>query len=129
MSLILKPFRRFTVKIVPAAIVLMIAALTLPTRPNHGDIGDQAAAQSNVGPVEVTPGTAGKPISFRDRLIVGLRAVSTSDVAFVDSVVAKVYAGKLPERLVDQTFFGPASGPAAPQAVAPIAPSSTSGPR
>jgi hypothetical protein len=82
---------------------LLIAGLlwTLPL-----DNGGRAAAQnSSVGPADVSSGTPDKPISFRDRLIVGLKAMSKSDIAFVDSVVAKVQAGQLPQRLVDQTFF------------------------
>jgi hypothetical protein len=55
--------------------------------------------------VNVTPGTPDKPVSLRDRLIVGLKALSPSDVAFVNSVVAQVQAGQLPLRLVDQNFF------------------------
>jgi hypothetical protein len=52
--------------------------------------------------------TAGKPlrpVSLRDRLIVGLRARLKSEVAFIDEVVLHVHAGQLPQRIVDQTFF------------------------
>jgi hypothetical protein len=46
-----------------------------------------------------------QPISLRDRLIVGLKAMSKSDLEFVDRVVAKVNSGQLPQRMVDETFF------------------------
>jgi hypothetical protein len=46
-----------------------------------------------------------QPISLRDRLIVGLKAMSKSDLDYVDRVVASVNAGQLPVRMVDETFF------------------------
>lgn len=53
----------------------------------------------------ITPGSSHQGISFRDRLIVGLQARRGSEVDFIDAVVLKVRVGKLPERLVNQTFF------------------------
>jgi hypothetical protein len=46
-----------------------------------------------------------QPISLRDRLVVGLKAMSKSDLEYVDRVVASVNAGQLPLRMVDETFF------------------------
>jgi hypothetical protein len=51
------------------------------------------------------PGRPQQPVSLRDRLIVGLRAMSKADTAFVDRVVLRVQSGQLPQRLVDETFF------------------------
>jgi hypothetical protein len=88
---IARAFRRL------AAVVLSLLAAAV--------LLSSGAAQSSVGPANVTPATTDKPVSFRDRLIVGLRALSKSDIDFVDNVVARVQAGQLPQRLVDQTFF------------------------
>ena len=63
-----------------------------------------AAATEPARPV-LTPGSSHQGISFRDRLIVGLQARRGSEVDFIDAVVLKVRLGKLPERLVNQTFF------------------------
>jgi hypothetical protein len=54
---------------------------------------------------EIAPASVNKKVSLRDRLIVGLEARLKSEVAFVDLVVLKVNTGKLPQRLVDETFF------------------------
>jgi len=43
--------------------------------------------------------------TLRERLIYGLQARIPSEVEFVDLVVVKVHTGKLPERMVNQTFF------------------------
>jgi hypothetical protein len=53
----------------------------------------------------LTPGSSHQGVNFRDRLVAGLEARRPSEVKFVDSVVVKVRQGKLPERLVNQTFF------------------------
>jgi hypothetical protein len=58
-----------------------------------------------VAPPDLKPATATRPISFRDRLVTGLKARLKSEVRFVDRVVDEVNAGRLPKRLVDQTFF------------------------
>jgi hypothetical protein len=63
------------------------------------------AAADEVQKVEVDPAKPNRPISFRDRLVVGLQARLKSEVAFVDAVVAEVQAGHIPQRLVDETFF------------------------
>jgi hypothetical protein len=45
------------------------------------------------------------PTTYRDVLKVGLKARLPSELAYVDSVVLAVELGKIPSRLVDQTFF------------------------
>jgi hypothetical protein len=71
--------------------------------PNAADHRALAVAQP-VHP-NITPGSSHQGISFRDRLIVGLQARRGTEVDFIDAVVLKVRLGKLPERLVNQTFF------------------------
>ena len=63
------------------------------------------AAEPAVEPVVLAPAKPQRPISLRDRLVVGLRARLKTEVAFVDLVVARVQSGDLPQRIVDQTFF------------------------
>jgi hypothetical protein len=63
------------------------------------------ATADEVEKVDVTAAKPNRPISFRDRLVVGLEARLKSEVAFVDAVVVEVQAGHIPERLVDETFF------------------------
>jgi hypothetical protein len=55
--------------------------------------------------VVVSPGRATQVVNLRDRLVVGLQARLKSEVAFVELVVAKVRTGKLPQHVVDETFF------------------------
>lgn len=43
--------------------------------------------------------------TLRERLVFGLLAKIPSEIAFIDLVVLKVETGKLPERMVNQTFF------------------------
>lgn len=45
------------------------------------------------------------PTTYHDVLVFGLKARLPSELAYVDSVVLAVEQGKLPSRLVDQTFF------------------------
>jgi hypothetical protein len=82
------------------AIGLLALALLLP---DHAS--DQAVAATGVQRVAITPARGRVPISLRDRLLVGLQARIDTEVAFVERVVLKVNTGKLPERVVDQTFF------------------------
>ena len=63
------------------------------------------AATAEVENISVTPAKSQRPISLRDRLIVGLQARLKPEVAFVDAVVVKVNTGQIPQRLVDETFF------------------------
>ncbi len=65
----------------------------------------QRAWAAGAEKIELAPATPNKPITFRDRLIVGLEARLKSEIAFVDHVVEEVQAGHLPQRIVDQTFF------------------------
>lgn len=44
-------------------------------------------------------------VTLRDRLIFGLKAKLPSEVAFVDLVIVRVRTGRLPQRLVDETFL------------------------
>jgi hypothetical protein len=68
-------------------------------------VGDVKVNAAEVEQITVTPSKANRPISFRDRLVVGLQARLKSEVAFVDLVVARVLAGQIPQRVVDETFF------------------------
>jgi hypothetical protein len=65
----------------------------------------QYATADEVEKIDLAGAQPNRPISFRDRLIVGLQARLKSEVAFVDAVVAEVQAGHIPQRLVDETFF------------------------
>jgi hypothetical protein len=67
--------------------------------------GTLPAQKDSVERVALTPGKVQRPISLRDRLVVGLQARLKSEVAFVELVVARVQTGDLPQRLVDETFF------------------------
>jgi hypothetical protein len=85
----------------PRAIaVLFVAALLLGAA-----IVFHARAADETRRVVVSPGRAQQVMSLRDRLVIGLQARLKSEVAFVELVVHKVNTGKLPQRLVDQTFF------------------------
>jgi hypothetical protein len=80
-----------------SALVLLVAI--------SGPIVQRAVAADEVQKIEVDAAKPNRPISFRDRLVVGLQARLKSEVAFVDTVVAEVQAGHIPQRLVDETFF------------------------
>jgi hypothetical protein len=69
-----------------------------------GRIVQRAMAADEVQKVDIEAAKPNRPISFRDRLVVGLQARLKSEIAFVDAVVVEVQAGHIPERLVDQTF-------------------------
>jgi hypothetical protein len=81
-------------------VALLAGALWLPDR-----LDNPATAATGPDHPNITPGSSHQGISFRDRLIVGLQARRGSEVDFIDAVVLKVRLGKLPERLVNQTFF------------------------
>jgi hypothetical protein len=70
-----------------------------------GRIVERAMAAEEVQKVVVSPSKPARPMSLRDRLVVGLQARLKSEVAFVDAVVAKVQSGEIPQRVVDETFF------------------------
>ena len=78
----------------------MVGALLIPDRPDH-----RAAAADELASFKLRPANGLRRVSLRDRLVVGLQARLKSEIAFVELVVAKVHAGRLPERVVDQTFF------------------------
>ena len=65
----------------------------------------QAVVADSTDNIVVTPAKPGRSVEYRDRLVVGLHARLKSETAFIDAIVAKVEAGKLPRTLVDQTFF------------------------
>lgn len=48
---------------------------------------------------------AGRQVSLRDQLRVGLKAVTAEDFAFIDTVVTRVNQGVLPRKLVDSTLL------------------------
>jgi len=85
--------RNWIMWVIAAALVTLATAGTLP------------AQKDSVERVTLTPGKVQRPISLRDRLVVGLQARLKSEVAFVDLVVARVQTGDLPQRVVDETFF------------------------
>lgn len=90
----------------PSAVSLLIvlsllaAVLLIPDRHESRLAG---AAQITGPPLQQA--VPGRPITLRDRLVTGLQARLVSEVAFVDNLSDKVNKGKLPQRLVDETFF------------------------
>jgi hypothetical protein len=85
--------RNWTVSMIAAALSALSAAGTL------------AAQKDTVERITLAPAKVQRPISLRDRLVVGLQARLKSEVAFVELVVARVQTGDLPQRVVDETFF------------------------
>jgi hypothetical protein len=83
-----------------AAVGLLALALLLPER-----AGDRSATAAELATPTVTPATPLHPLTLRDRLLVGLQAYIPSEVAYVDAVVKAVDEGRLPVRVVNQTFF------------------------
>ena len=83
-----------------AAIVLLLAAAIFTLA-----VVVRQARAAQTQRVVVAPGRAQQIVSLRDRLVVGLQARLDSEVAFVELVVLQVRLGKLPQRIVDQTFF------------------------
>jgi hypothetical protein len=77
-----------------AAVLLMLMTPNTP-----------AADDPAVERIALTPAKSHRPISLRDRLVVGLQARLKTEVAFVEVVAAKVRTGDLPQRVVDETFF------------------------
>ena len=66
---------------------------------------NQAVVADSTDNIDIAPAKPGRSIEYRDRLVAGLQARLKSETAFIDAVVDKVEAGKLPRTLVDQTFF------------------------
>ena len=67
-------------------------------------VSSPAAAAETLRPT-IAPARPQRPISLRDRLVVGLKARLDTEVAFIDAVVMRVNHGHLPQRVVDETFF------------------------
>jgi hypothetical protein len=86
-------------------LVRLITCLTLVLATAISGRVAQRAMAAEVEKVDVTPAKPSRPITLRDRLVIGLEARLKSEVAFVDAVVAEVQAGHIPQRLVDETFF------------------------
>ena len=70
-----------------------------------GRITQCAIAAEEVQKIDITPAKPNRAPTLRDRLVVGLQARLKSEIAFVDSVVANVQNGHIPQRQVDETFF------------------------
>ena len=70
-----------------------------------GRIVQQTMAADEVQKVDVTAARPQKPVTLRDRLVVGLQARLKSEVAFVDAVVTNVQNGHIPQQQVDETFY------------------------
>jgi hypothetical protein len=83
-----------------ALVSLLAIALMLPDGSR-----DRHVTAAEVAPVAIDPAKAQRPITLRDRLVVGLQARLKSEVEFIENVVFRVRTGQLPQRLVDETFF------------------------
>jgi hypothetical protein len=92
--LVVRPLtkRRFAISL-PAVLVTLVV------------VGALAAQNNSVERVALAPATVQRPISLRDRLVVGLQARLKTEVAFVELVAMRVRTGDLPQRIVDETFF------------------------
>jgi hypothetical protein len=86
------------IRLLTLSILVLVAAIA-------GRIVQRAAAADEVEKIGITPATPNQPISFHDRLVVGLQARLKSEITFVDAVVVEVQAGHIPQEQVDQTFF------------------------
>jgi hypothetical protein len=93
--------RSATIVVVATCAAICFSVVDIPSLGG----GERAAVADGIEPLALTPATPNKPVSFRDRLIAGLRARLDSEIAFVDAVVAAVADGDLPQPLVDQTYF------------------------
>jgi hypothetical protein len=70
------------------------------------DQGEPRTARGDkLANLNLTPATPDKPVTVRERLIVGLQARLQSEVQFVDDVLGQVQAGHIPQSMVDETFF------------------------
>jgi hypothetical protein len=84
--------RRLSLRFTSVVVALVIA-------------GALAAQDNSVERVALAPAKVQRPISLRDRLVVGLQARLKTEVAFVELVALRVRTGELPQRIVDETFF------------------------
>jgi hypothetical protein len=87
--------RAYRLIIVSTLGLLLIIGLAIP----------MPAATPKIGPIVLRQGSAQRPISLRDRLIVGLEARLKSEIAFCEEVTLEVKLGHLPIRMVDETFL------------------------
>jgi hypothetical protein len=85
--------RRLTLRFTSLVVVALVIA------------GALAAQDNSVERVALAPAKVQRPISLRDRLVVGLKARLKTEVAFVERVALRVRTGELPQRIVDETFF------------------------
>jgi hypothetical protein len=83
----------------------LIAAILTLTLAITGRIVQRTMAADEVQKVDVASAKPGRPVTLRDRLVVGLQARLKSEVAFVDAVVTNVINGHIPQQKVDETFF------------------------
>jgi hypothetical protein len=86
------------IRLITLSTIILIAAIS-------DRIVQRSTAAEEVRKVDVSVAKPNRPITFRDRLVVGLQARLKSEVAFVDAVIAEVQAGHIPQQKVDQTFF------------------------
>jgi hypothetical protein len=78
--------------------LLVAAAFVFAVRLQYAPAGERQR-------MVIAAGGAQQVVNLRDRLVVGLQARLKSEVAFVELVAAKVRTGKLPQHVVDETFF------------------------
>ncbi len=83
--------------------LLVTAAAALVGAWSGGAIGQ--VNPTNSGRPTMRPLDPEHPQTYREVLIFGLKARLPTELTFIDSVVAAVEEGKLPPRLVDQTYF------------------------
>jgi hypothetical protein len=88
-----------------ASPLLTVAAVLISVMLVADRMNDRRATAAEVERINVSPTKARRPVSLRDRLVVGLQARLKSEVAFVEVVVDRVQTGKIPQRIVDETFF------------------------
>jgi hypothetical protein len=100
---------------------------SLVLRPNRRAIALRGAlvllAAAGVWATVSTPPAESRQVAnLRERLKFGLLAKIPSELEFIDRVVFLVDTGKLPERLVNQTFFWARDRASAPRAGRPRRP-------
>jgi len=79
---------------------LFVLSLMLPERTL-----ERTATAAQVERLAIAPAKPQRRVSLRDRLVVGLQARLKSEVKFVETVALRVQSGRLPQRVVDETFF------------------------
>jgi hypothetical protein len=85
--------------------ILSFAAAALVAGSLWVGTAEQRAAADEIAALTVTPAAPQRPLSRRDRMVAGLKARLKSEVAFIDKVLEAVRLGRLPQKLVDQTYF------------------------